>query len=398
MENNQNTEIQQQISKPAAKLPIIAITQGDTNGVGYEVIFKAFETNAMFEICIPVVYGWPKAALFHKKTLELPVNFNEIKNVADAKEGCLNILNCGDEEVKINFGNPSPEAGRAAFSALERAVDDCVAGRVDALITAPINKADIQSDDFHFAGHTEYLESKAQGEALMILMNRLMRVALVTTHLSIADVAKHITQEVVEKKIQLFYNALRTDFLLPAPRIAVLGLNPHNGDNGLMGDEEENIVKPAVQAMKEKGIPCFGPYPADGFFGAAMYTHFDGILAMYHDQGTAPFKTIAPESGVVYLANLPAITTASDMTVDYENAGKCIESPDSFRHAVYLAIDTFNNRHRYDEPLTNPLKKLYHEKRDESEKNRFAIPKKHSGDPFPPKEDKHTEKKEAQKK
>lgn len=372
MENNQNTEIQQQISKPAAKLPIIAITQGDTNGVGYEVIFKAFETNAMFEICIPVVYGWPKAALFHKKTLELPVNFNEIKNVADAKEGCLNLLNCGDEEVKINFGNPSPEAGRAAFSALERAVDDCVAGRVDALITAPINKADIQSDDFHFAGHTEYLESKAQGEALMILMNRLMRVALVTTHLSIADVAKHITQEVVEKKIQLFYNALRTDFLLPAPRIAVLGLNPHNGDNGLMGDEEENIVKPAVQAMKEKGIPCFGPYPADGFFGAAMYTHFDGILAMYHDQGLTPFKALSMDDGVNFTAGLSIVRTSPDHGTAYDIAGKNIASPQSMREAIYAAIDITRNRVADENAKTNPLPKLFNDRREDDASRRRA--------------------------
>ena len=372
MENNQNIEIQQQINRPAAKLPIIAITQGDTNGIGYEVICKAFDDNAMFEICIPVVYGLSKAANAYKKALGLSVNFNEINSVAEAKEGCLNLINCGYEEVKVEFGTPSPEAGRAAFLALERAVNDCVAGRVEAIVTAPINKANIQSDKFHFAGHTEYLESKAEGEALMILTNQLMRVALVTTHLPMAEVASHITQEIVEKKIQHLYAALRKDFLLPAPRIAVLGLNPHNGDGGLMGNEEETIIKPAITAMNEKGIPCFGPYPADGFFGAGSYAHFDAILAMYHDQGLAPFKALSMDDGVNFTAGLSIVRTSPDHGTAYDIAGQNIASPQSMREAIYAAIDISRNRVADETANANPLPKLFNDRREDDGSRRRA--------------------------
>ena len=378
----------------------VAITHGDTNGIGYELIFKTFAEPEMLEICTPIIYGSPKAAAYHRNVLDIQANFSIINSAEEARDGRINLLPTYDEETKIDMGIATPESGTAALKALDRAMGDYRKGLFDVLVTAPINKANIKGEGFEFKGNAKYIETCiGEGQkAFPILVNEQIRLASVTENIPLKDVANAITKEALDEKATIFFNTLRRDFNISNPRIAVLALNPSTNEDGTFGKEETEVIIPTINELVDKGVETFGPYAADEFFGNGYYQSFDGILAMYHDQGTAPFKTIAPESGVVYLANLPAITTASDMTVDYENAGKCIESPDSFRHAVYLAIDTFNNRHRYDEPLTNPLKKLYHEKRDESEKNRFAIPKKHSGDPFPPKEDKHTEKKEAQKK
>jgi 4-hydroxythreonine-4-phosphate dehydrogenase len=378
----------------------VAITHGDTNGIGYELIFKTFAEPEMLEICTPIIYGSPKAAAYHRNVLDIQANFSIINSAEEARDGRINLLPTYDEETKIDMGIATPESGTAALKALDRAMGDYRKGLFDVLVTAPINKANIKGEGFEFKGNAKYIETCiGEGQkAFPILVNEQIRLASVTENIPLKDVANAITKEALAEKATIFFNTLRRDFNISNPRIAVLALNPSTNEDGTFGKEETEVIIPTINELVDKGVETFGPYAADEFFGNGYYQSFDGILAMYHDQGTAPFKTIAPESGVVYLANLPAITTASDMTVDYENAGKCIESPDSFRHAVYLAIDTFNNRHRYDEPLTNPLKKLYHEKRDESEKNRFAIPKKHSGDPFPPKEDKHTEKKEAQKK
>ena len=378
----------------------VAITHGDTNGIGYELIFKTFAEPEMLEICTPIIYGSPKAAAYHRNVLDIQANFSIINSAEEARDGRINLLPTYDEETKIDMGIATPESGTAALKALDRAMGDYRKGLFDVLVTAPINKANIKGEGFEFKGNAKYIETCiGEGQkAFPILVNEQIRLASVTENIPLKDVANAITKEALDEKATIFFNTLRRDFNISNPRIAVLALNPSTNEDGTFGKEETEVIIPTINELVDKGVETFGPYAADEFFGNGYYQSFDGILAMYHDQGTAPFKTIAPESGVVYLANLPAITTASDMTVDYENAGKCIESPDSFRHAVYLAIDTFNNRHRYDEPLTNPLKKLYHEKRDESEKTRFAIPKKHSGDPFPPKEDKHTEKKEAQKK
>lgn len=378
----------------------VAITHGDTNGIGYELIFKTFAEPEMLEICTPIIYGSPKAAAYHRNVLDIQANFSIINSAEEARDGRINLLPTYDEETKIDMGIATPESGTAALKALDRAMGDYRKGLFDVLVTAPINKANIKGEGFEFKGNAKYIETCiGEGQkAFPILVNEQIRLASVTENIPLKDVANAITKEALAEKATIFFNTLRRDFNISNPRIAVLALNPSTNEDGTFGKEETEVIIPTINELVDKGVETFGPYAADEFFGNGYYQSFDGILAMYHDQGTAPFKTIAPESGVVYLANLPAITTASDMTVDYENAGKCIESPDSFRHAVYLAIDTFNNRHRYDEPLTNPLKKLYHEKRDESEKTRFAIPKKHSGDPFPPKEDKHTEKKEAQKK
>ena len=355
----------------------VAITQGDTNGIGYEVIFKVFEDPAMLELCTPIIYGSPKIAAYHRKALNLETNFSIINNAAEARDGRVNLLTCFDEEVKIELGKPSPEAGEAALIALDRAMTDYRSGLYDVLVTAPINKATIQSPGFHFPGHTEYIEtSVGEGQkALMILMNEDLRVALVTTHLPIKDIAKAINKDVIMEKATIFHQALRRDFRISSPRIAVLSLNPHAGDDGLLGSEEKDIIRPAIEELAAKGIQAFGPYPADGFFGSGNYSRFDGVLAMYHDQGLAPFKTIALEDGVNYTAGLPIVRTSPDHGTAYDIAGQGKADESSMRHAIYTAIDIFRNRIHFDEPLANPLPKLFHEKREDGDKARFAIPR-----------------------
>ena len=355
----------------------VAITQGDTNGVGYEVILKTFSDPAMFEICTPIVYGAPKVIAYHKKALNIDTNYSIINRAEEARDGRLNVLACFDEEVKIELGQPSEEAGQAAFKALDRAMADYQAGLYDVLVTAPINKATIQNPNFHFPGHTEYIETKVGNgnKALMILMNENLRVALVTTHLPIKDISKSITKEAIVEKAVIFQKSLKRDFRISNPRIAVLSLNPHAGDNGLLGSEEKEVIVPAIEELEKQGVQAFGPYAADGFFGSNTYDYFDGVLAMYHDQGLAPFKTIALDSGVNYTAGLPIIRTSPDHGTAYDIAGQGKADENSFRQAIYTAIDVFRNRQNYDEPLQNPLPKLFHEKRDDSEKVRFAIPK-----------------------
>lgn len=353
----------------------VAITHGDTNGIGYEVIFKVFADPAMLELCTPVIYGSPKIAAYHRKALNLEINFSIISQAEEAREGRLNLLTCFDEEIKVEIGQPSQEAGEAALKALDRAMTDYRKGLYDVLVTAPINKATIQSPTFHFPGHTEYIETSVGNgkKALMILMNENLRVALVTTHLPIKDVAKAITKEAILEKTTIFHQALKRDFRISNPRIAVLSLNPHAGDNGVLGTEEQDIIKPAIDELASKGIQAFGPYPADGFFGSGTYDHFDGVLAMYHDQGLAPFKTIALESGVNYTAGLPIVRTSPDHGTAYDIAGQGKADENSLRQAIYTAIDVWRNRQNYDEPLQNPLPKLFHEKREDGEKVRFAV-------------------------
>jgi 4-hydroxythreonine-4-phosphate dehydrogenase len=359
------------------KMIRVAITQGDTNGVGCEVILKTFADAGMFELCTPIIYGSPKVIAYHRKALNLETNFSIINRAEEARDGRLNVLTCFDEEVKIELGQPSEEAGQAALKALERAMSDYQAGLFDVLVTAPINKATIQSPNFHFPGHTEYIEKKVGegNKALMILMNESLRVALVTTHLPIKEISKAITKEAIIEKATIFHKSLKRDFRISSPRIAVLSLNPHAGDNGLLGSEEKEIILPAIEELEKQGIQAFGPFAADGFFGSNNYDHFDGVLAMYHDQGLAPFKTIALDSGVNFTAGLPIVRTSPDHGTAYDIAGQGKSDENSFRQAVYTAIDVFRNRQEYDKPLENPLPKLFHEKRDDSEKVRFAIPK-----------------------
>lgn len=359
------------------KLIRVAITHGDTNGIGYEVILKTFEEPGILELCTPIIYGSPKAAAYHRKMLNLQTNFSIIDKAEDAQDGRVNLLTTFDEEVKIEVGQPSAEAGKAALKALDRAMTDYRAGLYDVLVTAPIDKNSIQSDKFRFCGHTEYIENSVGDgkKALMILMNGSLRVALVTTHLPIREVAQAITKEAIVEKTRIFHESLKRDLRIANPRIAVLALNPHAGDNGLTGTEEREIIIPAIEELEAAGVQAFGPYPADGFFGSGMYNRFDGIMAMYHDQGLAPFKALAVEDGVNFTAGLPIVRTSPDHGTAYDIAGKGVASECSFRQALYTAIDIYRNRTNYDEPMSNPLPKLYHEKRDESEKTRFSAPK-----------------------
>lgn len=343
----------------------VGITHGDINGIGYEVILKTLADNRILELCTPVVYGSAKVATYYRKTLEMePVPFVTISKAEDARDDANNIINVIPEDVNIEPGESTEVAGKASLAALERAVADLKAGHIDVLVTAPINKNNVQSDDFHFAGHTEYLASKAgdDARALMILFNERLRVALVTTHCPISQVAKEITQERVHDKLVEFYKSLEKDFGLTHPRIAVLALNPHAGDGGVIGDEDSTVILPAIEQARGEGVNCFGPYAADGFFGAEQYRRFDGVLAMYHDQGLAPFKTIAMDSGVNFTAGLPFVRTSPDHGTGYDIAGKNEASEESLRQAIYAAIDIWRNRRRYNEAHRNPLRRQYFDK------------------------------------
>ena len=354
-----------------SKLLKVGITHGDINGIGYEVILKTFQDEEMLDICTPVVYGSPRAATYHKKALENGVNFTLKPSAAQAEHGVLNMVNCfGDEELAIDLGNASSDSGKAAFVALEKAVEELQAGYIDVLVTAPINKHNIQSAGFTFPGHTEYLAAKAgEGkEPLMILFSDRLRVALVTTHLPIAQVAKSITKELVAEKIKALNASLYRDFNISNPRIAVLALNPHCGDEGTIGAEDDTIVRPAVEECFAEGVMCAGPYAADGFFGTGAYKLFDAVLAMYHDQGLAPFKVIANGEGVNYTAGLPFVRTSPAHGTGYDIVGKNIADPQSMRSAIYAAIDIWRNRSRQAHAEAHPLERHYVEKRDEGEK------------------------------
>ena len=348
----------------------VGITHGDVNGIGYEVILKAFEDPTMLELCTPIIYGSPKIMTYHRKALELETSFTIINSASEAVNGKLNVINCCDDEVKVELGKPNKESGKAAFDALEKAMTEYKKGLFDVLVTAPIHKQMIQSESFTFPGHTEYIEQSVGdgAEALMILTNESLRVALATAHIPVSKIATTLTQELIEKKLTLFNHSLKSDFGIGAPRIAVLALNPHAGDGGVIGSEEATLITPAIKAMREQGILCYGPFPADGFMGSGAFSHFDGVLAMYHDQGLTPFKVLAMENGVNFTAGLPIVRTSPDHGTAFDIAGKNKATADSFRQAIYMAIDIFRNRKQDAEAHRNPLRKLYFEKRDDSDK------------------------------
>ena len=352
------------------KLIRVGITQGDTNGIGYEVILKALQNPQMTEMFTPVVYGSAKTASYHRKALDLqPVAMNVVRNSSDIKDGVNNLVEVSNDEVKVELGVSSEAAGEAAFQALERAVTDLKQGFIDVLVTAPINKKSIQSDHFTFPGHTEYLEASiGDGDkALMVLFCENIRVALVTTHVPVTNIAEHITKDTVLEKLYAFNQSLKYDFGIVRPRIAVLALNPHAGDGGLLGKEEQEVIIPAINEAVENKVVAFGPYAADGFFGNEQYRHFDGVLAMYHDQGLAPFKTIAMENGVTFTAGLQYVRTSPDHGTGYDIAGKNEANEQSMRQAIYAAIDIYRNRCNYDEATQNPLRRLYFDKSGDKE-------------------------------
>ncbi len=353
--------------------PRVAITHGDTNGVGYEVILKAFAEPAILELCTPIIYGSPKAATYHSKALGIETPFTIIANANDAEDGRLNLLTTFEEEVKIDLGQPTPESGKAALIAVDRALDDWQKGLFDVLVTAPVFKNSIEG----FNGHTAYIEKRLGdgNTGLTVLMNDDLRVALVTNNVAIKDVAESITKQKIVDKAHLFHQALRRDLRISNPRIAVLALNPRCGEEGVLGDEEQEVIIPAIKELASEGLQVFGPYAADDFFGRSSYYRFDGVLAMYHDQGQTPFKAVAYENGVRFTAGLKLVRTAPAHGANFAAAGKGTTDEQSLRNAIYVAIDVWRNRKEYDEPLKNPLPKLYHEKRDDSEKVRFSQPR-----------------------
>ena len=338
---------------------IIAITQGDINGIGYEVILKTLAEPRVYDDFVPVIYGSSKAAGFYRKQLDIQgLNLNIINTVEEAHAKKINIINCTDEDIRVEPGKATEEAGKAAFAALERATADMQKGLVDALVTAPINKKNIQSAEFHFPGHTEYLEQVfgEKNSSLMLLVNDVMRVAVVTGHIPVKNITSVITKELILEKLKTLNQSLKQDFTVIRPRIAVLGLNPHAGDEGVIGDEEETIIKPALEEAQKTGLLCFGPYAADGFFGSGHFNKFDGILAMYHDQGLIPFKTVSMESGVNYTAGLSAVRTSPAHGTAYDLAGQNLASEESFRQALFMAYDILQNRKSDQEIRSNPLK------------------------------------------
>lgn len=343
----------------------VGITHGDINGIGYEVILKILEDEQILELCTPVVYGSQKIATTYRKMLELPeVEFNQIESGENIVDGVNNIINVVGEDIKVEPGQASAEAGLAAFASLERAVADLKAGHIDVLVTSPINKHNIQSESFKFPGHTEYLEATiGEGsQALMVLCSDTLRVALVTTHIPIRQLPDLISKDAILAKLRIFHRSLVRDFGIDAPRIAVLSLNPHAGEDGLLGSEENDIIIPAIEEAKEQGILAFGPYAVDGFFGAGRFVKFDGVLAMYHDQGLAPFKALAMDCGVNFTAGLPYVRTSPDHGTGYDITGAGEASPESMRAAIYAAIDIYRNREREDESRRHPLRKQYHAK------------------------------------
>lgn len=337
---------------------IAAISQGDINGIGYEVIIKTLMDAEITDTCTPVVYGSPKVAAYHRKALNINnFSFNNIRSAEEAHHQKANLINCLDDNIRVELGKSTAQGGEAAFASLEKAVADLKGGKVDVLVTAPIDKNNIQSDNFRFNGHTEYLMEKAGvDDVLMFMVSESLRIGVATGHVPLREVPGLITAGLLIRKMKIMNQSLMVDFGIRRPRIAVLGLNPHAGDNSLLGREEEDIIAPAIQQAVRDNILAFGPFPADGFFGSGSFTKFDGILAMYHDQGLTPFKALSFDTGVNFTAGLPFVRTSPAHGTAYQIAGKGEASESSFRHALFLACDVFRNRQLYAEITRNPLK------------------------------------------
>ncbi|HNS17721.1 MAG TPA: 4-hydroxythreonine-4-phosphate dehydrogenase PdxA [Bacteroidales bacterium] len=340
----------------------VGITHGDINSISYEIIIKTFSDQRIAESFTPILYGQSKVASYYRKMFNFnELTFNLIKKADTALPRRINIINCYEQEVKIEPGHSTETGGELAYLSLKMATEDLIKNQIDVLVTAPINKHNIQSKEFQFPGHTEYLASRFNAHSyLMMMVDQQLRIGIMTGHLPIREVAASLTREMVLLKIRILYDSLVRDFGIRNPRIAVLGLNPHAGDQGLLGTEDEQIILLAIREMQEKQMLVFGPFSADGFFGTYNHRHFDGVLAAYHDQGMIPFKTLAMETGVNYTAGLPFVRTSPAHGTAYDIAGKNEASPDSFRQALYLAVDIFNKRREYSEITSNPLQKAAH--------------------------------------
>jgi len=340
--------------------PVIGFTCGDINGIGTELLIKTLGDSRMLDICTPVIFGSNKLINFYRKTLpDININFVAIKEAARINTKQLNLYTCWEEEISITPGVLSDAAGKYATISLTIAAEALKEGKIDGLVTAPIHKKNVQSPAFDFTGHTPYLKNLfGVSDVVMFMVAANMRVALLTEHVPVKEVAKYITKESIINKLQLVNNSLKRDFNIVKPKIAVLALNPHAGDEGLIGREEEEIIKPAIKEAKQKNIFCFGPYPADAFFARGQYEKFDAVLAMYHDQGLIPFKSLALGEGVNFTAGIKGVRTSPDHGVAFDIAGKGKADEASFREAVYKCIDIINSRREYDEEYKNPLRKL----------------------------------------
>jgi 4-hydroxythreonine-4-phosphate dehydrogenase len=347
--NIQTTDMSNQDNTNHNK-PVIGISIGDLNGIGPEVIIYALSDQRILNMVTPVIYGSTKVLSYYRKLFKLDdFNYSQIKDLSNPYHRKVNVYNCWQEMVEINVGQVTPEGGQYAFKALESATGHLKSGQIDALVTAPINKKNIQSDEFKFPGHTEYITEKLEGkDSLMMMVDEDMRVGVVTGHIPLKSVPFSITQDLLRSKLKIMLQSLKNDFGILKPKVAVLGLNPHAGEEGLFGDEEETIIKPVLAETKKKGNLVFGPFPADGFFGSMQHNKFDGVLAMYHDQGLAPFKIMGFESGVNYTAGLSKVRTSPDHGTGYAIAGKRQANHKSMQAAIYLAADIIRQRKEAD--------------------------------------------------
>ena len=337
----------------------VAITHGDINGVGYEVILKTFGDSRMFDLCTPIVYGSTKGASYHKKLLtSMPqeMQFTSIRDASEAQDRKFNFINLTSEEVKIDLGKSTDVAGRLSRESLNRACADLKAGKVDVLVTAPINKRNIQAPDFDFPGHTEYLSHQFGSSSLMMMVCDRIRIGIMTNHYALKDVPGALTHNLLFDKMMLMNESLKRDFGITRPKIAVLALDPHAGDDGVIGDFDKKVIRPVIDEVQSKGVLAYGPFPSDGFFGSSEFNKFDGVLALYHDQGLIPFKLMSFTEGVNYTAGLPYVRTSPAHGTGYDIAGKDKASEQSFRAAVYLACNILRNRKEYDELNADPLK------------------------------------------
>lgn len=339
-----------------SKKNIVGISVGDLNGIGAEIILKTFQDNRMFDFCTPVVFANVKLMNFLKKQLHLKTIIQQAKNLEEVAEGKLNIINVWEEAVKIEFGTENNDIGAFAFKSLQAATKALKENKIDTLVTAPINKAAIQSKDFKFPGHTDYLNQELEGDSLMFMITDGLKVGLFTDHVALPEVVKHLTPGLISQKISTIHQSLIKDFGISKPKIAVLGINPHTGDNGVIGKEDDEVLRPTLLKIKEAGKLVFGPYAADSFFGSGNYKQFDAVVATYHDQGLIPFKTLSFGSGVNYTAGLSQVRTSPDHGTAFEIAGKGEANYESFREAVYKSIEIYNNRIAHQKLTENPLK------------------------------------------
>lgn len=335
---------------------IVGISIGDLNGIGSEVVLKTFEDNRMLELCTPVIFANVKTLSFLKKTFESTTVLHGIETIDQIVIGKINVLNLWREGFTLEYGISNDTVGKYAIKSFVAATKALKEGEIDVLVTAPMSKYNIQSEEFKFPGHTDYLNKELEGNALMLMVHGNLRVGLLTDHIPVNEVASHLTEALVQQKIETVKQTLIQDFTINKPKIAVLGLNPHAGDGGVIGKEDDKIIKPAIKRMFEKGTMVFGPYPADGFFGSGQYEKFDAVIATYHDQGLIPFKTLSFGNGVNYTAGLNKIRTSPDHGTAYDIAGKGIADFNSFKEAVYLAIDIYNSRNEYIAISERPLK------------------------------------------